>query len=405
MTVLKRIGASLLGLLLLAYIVYHALVVPYTSIKTETAVSFSAKETISVTESYIIRNEHLVASEHQGVFSYTVANGSKVANGGAIASVYGSHEAAQAKVKLDDLDRQIEALETLQGMGSNIVVSVDQIDKQLQSALIDTLNGSSDGDYSSLKEDSEAYLTLLNRRLAVTDSSVDFSARIASLKSQRDSLSAAAGQVIGTVNAPCSGYFISSVDGYEGTLSPDNIESLTPEAFAKIEKDNTVTDDAFVGKVVSDMQWYIAAEISFADALLLSQGSTIMLEIPAATVEELPVTVAHINKSAKGDTAVVVFQCGYMNTELSKLRSPAFQIILERYDGLRVSDQAIRVEDGKRGVYIFIGSAVKFVPVDILYNGNGYKVCKKVDPMEEGLHLYDDIIVKGKNLYDGKPIL
>ena len=113
MTVLKRIGASLLGLLLLAYIVYHALVVPYTSIKTETAVSFSAKKTISVTESYIIRNEHLVASEHQGVFSYTVANGSKVANGGAIASVYGSHEAAQAKVKLDDLDRQIEALENL----------------------------------------------------------------------------------------------------------------------------------------------------------------------------------------------------------------------------------------------------------------------------------------------------
>ena len=199
MTVLKRIGASLLGVLLLAYIVYHALVVPYTSIKTETAVSFSAKKTVSVTESYIIRNEHLVASEHQGVFSYTVANGSKVANGGAIASVYGSHEAAQAKVKLDDLDRQIEALETLQGMGSNIVVSVDQIEKQLQSALIDTLNGSSDGDYSTLKENSEAYLTLLNRRLAVTDSSVDFSARIASLKSQRDSLSAAAGQVIGTV--------------------------------------------------------------------------------------------------------------------------------------------------------------------------------------------------------------
>lgn len=405
MTVLKRIGASLLGVLLLAYIVYHALVVPYNSIKTETAISFSAKKSIPVTESYIIRNEHLITSEHQGVCSYTVPNGSKVANGGSIASVYGSRQAAQAQVKIDDLDRQIAALETLQGMGSNIVVSVDQIDKQLQSALISTLNGATDGDYSTLKDDSEAYLTLLNRRLAVTDSGVDFSARIASLKSQRDAIAASAGEVIGTVKAPCSGYFISSVDGYEGTLSPDNIESLTPEAFAQIEKDDTVTDDAFVGKVVSDMQWYIAAEISFADALLLSQGSSLVIEIPASTVEELPVTVACVNKSAKGDTAVVVFQCSYMNTELSKLRSPAFQIILNRYDGLRVSDQAIKVENGKRGVYVFIGSSVKFTPVEILYNGNGYKVCKKVDPMEEGLHLYDDIVVKGKNLYDGKPIL
>ncbi len=405
MTVLKRIGASLLGLLILAYLAYHVFVVPYTSVKTESAVSFSAKESISVSDSYIIRNEHLVANNLDGVCSYTVENGSKVSNGGEIASVYASRQAAQAQVKIADLDRQIAALETLQGMGSNIVVSVDQINKQLQTSLINTLNSSVDGDYSTLRSDSESYLTLLNRRLAVTNPNVDFSAQIAALKNRRDSLKQSAGAAVGRVDAPCSGYFISSVDGFEGTLSPDNIDSLTPEMFDSIKKDATVTDDAFVGKVVSDMQWYIAAEVSFADSLLLAQGKELTIEIPASTVDELPVTVARVNKSAKGDTAVVIFQCSYMNTELSSLRSPAFQIILQRFDGLRVSDQAIRVEEGKRGVYVFIGSAVQFVPVDILYSGNGYKVCKKVDPMEEGLHLYDDIVVKGKGLYDGKPVL
>lgn len=404
MTVFKRIGITLMGLLLLAYIGYHALVIPYTSIKTESAVSYSAKKSISVTESYIIRNEHLVTSEQAGVCSYAVANGSKVANGGTIASVYASQTAAETQMKLADLDRQIEALTALQGMGSNIVVSIDQLDKKLQTALISALSGAADGDYSTLKADSESYLTLLNRRLAVTDPSVDFSALIASLQSQRNTLAASADTALGTVSAPCSGYFVSTVDGYESVLSSENIETLTPEAFDAVKPDATVNDDAFVGKVVSDMQWYIAAEVSFDDSLLLSEGMTITVDIPASAVGELPVTVARVNKGESGEKAVVIFRCSYMSAELSSLRSPAFQIVLKRYEGLRVSKEAIRVEDGKKGVYVSIGSSVKFTPVEVLYDGNGYVICKKVDPLESGLHLYDDVVVKGKNLYDGKPI-
>lgn len=404
MNLLKRIGVSLAALLVLAYLAYHTVVVPYTSVRTETALSCSAKETISVTKSYIIRSEHLVASETKGVHSYAVFNGNKVANGGTIASVYASEAAARDQQKMESLELQIANLETLQGMNSNIAVSLDQLDKQLKKQYIATLQGAGNGDLSQLASDSQNYLTLLNRRLAVTDATADFSALLTSLKAERDALIAAVGDPIATVTAPCSGYFVSSVDGYETSLTPEMIGDLTPEAFDEIAPDSSVSDADFVGKVVSDVQWYLAAKVPFDDALLVNKGDELYIDIPASTVEELPVTVASVNKSETGDEAVILLRCNYMSAELSTLRSPVFQIVLKRFDGLRVRTEAIKVEEGQKGVYIVIGSTIRFVPVEILYNGNGYKVCKRTDPLENGLHLYDDIVVKGKNLYDGKPV-
>ncbi|MBP5618543.1 MAG: hypothetical protein J6X61_05310, partial [Clostridia bacterium] len=306
-------------------------------------------------------------------------------------------------------DRQIANLETLQGMSSNIVVSVDQLEKQLHAQLIATLQAAGDGNYAGIEEGSQTYLTLLNRRMAVTDSTSDFSALLASLKSQREALVASAGTPVDTVVSPCSGYFVSAVDGYETVLSPEGIADLTPEAFDEVKPDADLAAAPYVGKVVSDMEWYLAAKVSFDDALLFVEGSELTLEMTSASTGELPVTVARVNKSAAGEDAVVVFKCNYMSAELSALRTPSFQIILKRYDGLRVPTAAVRVGENKdknkvKGVFVVIGSTMRFVPVEILYNGNGYVVCKRIDPLQEGLHLYDDVIVKGKDLKDGKPI-
>ena len=45
----------------------------------------------------------------------------------------------------------------------------------------------------------------------------------------------------------------------------------------------------------------------------------------------------------------------------------------------------------------------KFIPVSIIYSGGDYSLCEiKAD--DGNLRLYDEIIVKGKNIYDGKII-
>ncbi len=404
MKMLKRIAVSLLGVILIAYMLYHAVIVPYNSIKTESAIDFSAKDTIEVDTAYIIRNETLVESGMSGVYSYRVENGHRVSNGGVIADVYSNTDAAEAKMQIQLLDRRIENLETLNNMSSSVVVSLEQLDSQLDSKLIGLLNQTQYGDLSGTSETEQEYLDLLNRRLAVTGNGANFEELIRSLKAQGDKITASSSDANGTVSSPCAGYFVSSVDGYETVLNSDVIETLTPSEFDSVKPDPDIKSDAYVGKIVGDAEWYIAVKVSFDESLLFYEGMQLYVEIPTSTMAQTPVSVKAVNKSAESGEAVVIFSCNYMSAELSLLRAPSLQIVLKRYDGLRVSSGAIRAEDGKRGVYVAVGSSLKFVPVTVLYNGNGYVVCKKIDPMESGLHLYDDIVVKGKGLYDGKPI-
>ena len=54
------------------------------------------------------------------------------------------------------------------------------------------------------------------------------------------------------------------------------------------------------------------------------------------------------------------------------------------------------------GVYVLSGMQISFVPVEVLYYSDSYIICKKDN--EGGLKLYDRVVVKGKNLYDGKII-
>ena len=78
-------------------------------------------------------------------------------------------------------------------------------------------------------------------------------------------------------------------------------------------------------------------------------------------------------------------------------------IVLETYTGLQVNSKAVRFVDGEKGVYVLSGSVVHFVPVNIIYSTDSYCICE-TETTGVRLKLYDEVIIKGKNLYDGKVI-
>ena len=85
-------------------------------------------------------------------------------------------------------------------------------------------------------------------------------------------------------------------------------------------------------------------------------------------------------------------------------------VVKSQYEGLKVSKKALRfIEDKEgnqqQGVYVVIGMQMDFVPVKILYFGEDFVICEKQTSNEQRVRkLYDNVIVKGRNLYDGKII-
>ena len=77
-------------------------------------------------------------------------------------------------------------------------------------------------------------------------------------------------------------------------------------------------------------------------------------------------------------------------------------VVSAEYSGLRVPKSALRVIDSKTGVYVVTGMQIKFVTVNVIYSDNSYIVCEQQTSTDTVLRLYDDVVVKGRNLYDGK---
>lgn len=392
-----RILATSAGILLIVYLLYQTVFTSLSSIKTETAIAYTAEETISA-EGYIIRDETIITSDDAkgGVLNYEIADGNRVAKGGKVAGVYKSERDVEIKAQIAELDNQISNLSVVCNMDMSNVTDLSRIDNQIKTGLIDLLDSVDGGDYSSLSAAADEYLTLLNKRLVAIGAETNFSARLATLQSRKAELEAQLGTAI-DITSESAGYFVSSIDGYENVLGTDSVKTLTKEQLESIKPEDTKTENV-IGKTVDSVDWYIATVLSFEDSLKFTEGQALRIRVPLQTATELPVTVEKINRDAASSETVIVFKCGYMNGELSLIRTQPLTIIVSSSEGLYVPNDARRIVDDQIGVFVKTGNAIKFKPIEVIYNGTGFVICKK----DGELRLYDEVIVKGNDLYDGK---
>ena len=118
----------------------------------------------------------------------------------------------------------------------------------------------------------------------------------------------------------------------------------------------------------------------------------------------LATSVKQINISETEEKAVIIFACNDMNSELATVRSGNMTVVNKEYSGLRIPKKALRVVDSQKGVYVQNGMQISFVPVEVIYRNEDFIICEKQNENEKYLKLYDRVVVKGKNLYDGKII-
>lgn len=396
-TVLK----GFLLLLAAVFLVHQCVSAFYSPVKTESAVFYNASDGINIT-GLIIRNETLVTSSDSGVMHFTVDDGTRVAKNGVIANIYDSESASITLSQIDSVKEKITDLEDLLSYNDLEAADLDLINSRIKESLDDFIVNSSNGDYNESEEYASLLLSAINRRTAALGNTSDFSSQLNTLKAQLTELSSSLPNAKGQVTAAQSGYFVSKTDGYESVLTCDNLDRITSDYISGIEAQET--PDNVIGKIVSDYEWYIAAQVSINESLNFKEGDSLKLYTTVKTYPQLPVTVKQINISENSSDAVIIFACSEMNSELASMRSGPMTAVKKEYSGLKVSKSALRVVDSQRGVYVLSGMQVKFVPVNVLYSNDSYMICEKQTADGNVLKLYDDVIVKGKNLYDGKII-
>lgn len=373
----------------------------YSPIKTETAVFYTANDGFKIT-GQIIRDETLITSNNSGVLHFITSDGSRVSKNGVIANIYSSESASITVSELEILKSQISDIEDILSYNDVQAANLELINSRINRSLDNMLFASSADDFTTTEQLSKELLSAANRKQAALGDTSGLSKRLASLKNEVKELSGTLPSPKGKVRAGESGYFVSKTDGFEKVFTVSDLSKITPEYLkeAKAEKNA----ENVIGKIVSDYEWYIAATVSINDSLKYKEGQELKLITTVKSSPTLSVTVKKINISETQENAVIIFACSDMNSELATIRSGVMTVISREYSGLRVPRKALRVVNSVKGVYVQNGVQVNFVPVDIVYTNDDFMLCKKQNDSKNYLKLYDKVVVKGRNLYDGKVV-
>lgn len=396
-TVLK----ALIGIIAAVFIFHQLYSAVYMPVSTQSADYYEYTDGLKIT-GYIIRRESIVTGDADGVFHFAVSDGERVAKGGVIAQIYDSAQASITMNRINELTRQIKDIEELSAYNDLQAADLDLINEKVKDAINELVLSCSAGNFSSVSEKEEELLSSLNRRQVITGEQTDFSAKLNELKNELNSLESSLPAVKGTITAAVSGFFVPNTDGYESVLTCDSLDIVTAEFLDELKPNETAEN--VVGKIVSDYEWYIAAKVPINDSLKYKEGDAHTVKTSVKSSQELSVTVKQINISSDSDSAVVVFACQQMNSELANMRTGSMTVVNKVYKGLRLAKKSLRVVDEQTGVYVLSGITLKFVPVEVIYSADDYIICTQERSNENVLRLYDEVVVKGKKLYDGKII-
>lgn len=399
----QSVLSVLLTLGLLLYVGYQLYRGLFAKIKTEQVNTYSVFESID-TQGIVFRLETVIPPVSSGYVYYTVENGTRVAKDSAIAAVYGSEQDGQLEQQITTLEDQITTLRTIQADRSSSHLTLDIVSAQLNSTITDLIARTDSGVFESMDTVRARLLSLLSKKQLVTGGTIDLTEAIARLEQEKKQLECGYHKPTGTVAAPVAGYFADKTDGFEALLADIDAAAVTTEQISGYLSMEAPEAAPSAGKIVSGYEWFFACVVPDSYYNTLSVGKSLSLRMSFVTDDDIPVTVYACNKDTSGQLAVVS-RCAYMSEALSTIRREDVQIQLVRHTGLRVPKRAVVFDEAMQaGVYVRSGNMVAFRRIEQEYSEPADYVICTVSEEKGWLHLYDDVIVEGKGLYDGKII-
>ncbi len=394
---IKIVGIAMAAVVLLIF-GYYLLSFQSTALKTEKVERITVYDTVTA-QGYFIRDEETVSYTGGGFLVYELDDGKKVELGGLIANVYASERDVSAHINQEILQSRIDILDRATGSATYSTSEIADIEDKLYTlySKINALTAQGKGGAARDITEEINYL-LCRKQMIIATESERIEAKEA-LQAQLSALTNVKEQA--TVTAQKSGYFLSVYDGYEALLNSDSISSLTPDYFDSLDKYPPGISQNWVGKLVTSYKWYFAAILTTEQIQGIEVGSKTQISFPFLFSKPLTMRVEKLVYGT-GGRVTAVFSNTTVAPELLSARTQTAAITKTEVNGLKINSHAVTMVDGQLGVYAVRGSTLKFLPIEITSTTDEYYIVKFNDSDNDTVMLYDEIVVSGRDLYDGK---
>lgn len=390
--------------LILCYVFYECYQVTNVDVETLTAVNSTVYESIEA-KALVIRDEKVINTTANGVTVAGVDDGEKVKLGGTVAMTFSSEENAKAYANLQNLHSQLDYYINLESKSAGVATDIATVDRDILNDVneyIRIINGTQSDNLSECVNELNDKLT---RRQIIIGEQVDFTAVKTDLESQINNINTSACQPTSYVKSEESGIFSSYTDGLETTFDYNNVLELDIETLnSYIEQaSHPQQESTSFGKLITSYKWYFCTVLDAEDVQNINNGDVLNVTLKDSD-QVIECTVESGADVELGDTqTVLIMSCSQLDSEISAMRLENIEIRYNEYTGFKIPTTAIHVDDeGNKCVYALIANQVKERKGNVIYSTKDYVIFESGSTESDSIRYYDQIITKGKDLYDGK---
>ena len=402
--VAKAVLLTALVLIILTFTVYQVYIIKGggSRMKTQTATLQTVSRSVT-TQGFIIREERYVNNPHTGTVVPAVNNGSKVAIDDTVAQIYPTEDAARSAARVEELNEAISYYRSVAFANTGVSPNDLELYKRAATEALIALSDAAEENelvrFGALTEDLKMAIT---KKQIACGNTVDVSEKLASLTAERDALLPSV-TASAAVVSDVSGYYVAIADGYETITDFSGIQELTA---ADVDALNNSTPRAVpagtVGKLVTKFSWYLVCNVRAKDIYGIDSGDSVSVNFLHSSVGAVNMYVAAINEGEQEGIVTLILKSNKMNSAIATLRKETVRISVEKYRGFAVDPRAVRTVEGETGVYVRLGNIVKFRKIEIIYSDDTMILADNPNGESGYLKQFDEIIIEGTNLYDGK---
>ena len=395
--VAKGISLALLALVSL-YVILQCFVIFHQSYKTETAIAYTMADSVTLDG---VVSFATVPVEGSGNLGYLVKDGERVSNGTVVAECYTDDSQGLLRERLDRLGRTIDLLRKSENStGSDLSV----LTNQTRQALYNLLDKLDTAEYSGITDAEDDFLLAQNRLQVSTGQTGNFSQTISTLQAEYDEINAQLG-TLQTITASTNGYFSSTEAMSPIVMDQNSLDSASPtELQQMLEAGFPARDTGCAGQIATGFSWRFYAVCDLETAERFDGITSVKISVPGKQNTPLAATLVEVTPDEASGVAKLVFECQTINAEILSFGQETAQIDIKTYEGIRINKEALHIVDGARGVYVKYGNLQRFLKITTLYEDDNYILIPGNGAIgtDNEVRLYDEVIVQGTNLQDGK---
>ncbi len=381
---------------LVFYCIFTAYRYFYNPYETETALQVNFTESFSAT-AVALRDEIPISGTDASLLYYLTGNSDIIELNEPFAVMYQSEQDVALRREIDYLTAEIENLKKAE-LSDVDYLRAEVLDRDIAGLTIELteeLNSSTVDDITAFKSELQY---IINQKNIAMGKDTSYAQLITTLEADIQYLTSQLGSTVMDYTSPAEGYF--SGNTYTPVHSASQKESFTYEQYLSVLASDDLSNN--IGSVVTDYNWFVALPIEsekLSDRLFV--GQTLRVDIAAADMYGLPVTVNAITTTEGSEVDMLFLKCNQLNSELISLRDFEVDIYFSTYSGIRISSEAVRYDsENNPGVYVLVRNQFFFKPINIIYYGENFLICYDDGTLEGHLNEFDEVVVSGVGVGD-----